>query len=370
MADTQDLSAPALVPRVADDRDSTTPAASKLNLSNIRRSLPPHIFEKDLTRSLYYFIVDAVVLLACFRAYSPDMSWPAYILYFNITGLFMWCMFVIGHDAGHGTFSDDKRVNACVGHLAHGPLLVPFWPWARSHALHHAYHNHKAKDRSHVWFTKEEEGWAALFKDYPALIPVSYGIGYLLMGYNDGSHYWPFSKLHPTTRDKLDCAFSSGVCVAFALLFRFIWGSNVWAAYFGPWLCYNTWLYAVTYLQHHGETTQVFGDGAWSFTRGAMETVDRVYDTVADGTLDAVMHNITDGHVVHHLFSTSIPHYNLIEATKIVKGQLGSSYKMVRAFPLKELLLDHWYSTRPHLVFTGTPDKEVWSVLPQAKKAE
>ena len=29
------------------------------------------------------------------------------------------------------------------------------------------------------------------------------------------------------------------------------------------------------------------------------------------GVLDKLMHNITNGHVVHHLFFTKIPHYNL-----------------------------------------------------------
>ncbi|KAJ3211881.1 hypothetical protein HDU67_004206, partial [Dinochytrium kinnereticum] len=214
---------------------------TKVNVAAIRKSLPPHLFEKDLYRSLFYFAVDTIVLATCFRSYSPDMSWPTYILFANITGLFMWNLFVVGHDAGHGTFSDNKVINGVFGHLAHGFLLVPFWPWARSHAAHHAFHQHKTKDRGHVWAVKGEEGLGGrILKDYPFFIPITYGIGYLLVGIDDGSHYFPWSKLHKTTRDRVDCTISALVCVVFGVTIYTALQSSFWAAYFVPWLIYNT----------------------------------------------------------------------------------------------------------------------------------
>ncbi|KAJ3100491.1 hypothetical protein HDU97_002172 [Phlyctochytrium planicorne] len=325
----------------------------RLNLSLIRKSIPQHLFEKDLHRSLFHLIVDFTVLLACFRAYSQDMSLLSYILYANVTGLFMWCLFVVGHDAGHGTFSDNKWVNVAVGHFSHGFLLVPWWPWAKSHAAHHAFHNHKDKDRGHTWFDITEEGVDKYFKDYPFFIPLSYGVGYLLLGINDGSHYFPWSKLHKTQRDRIECTVSALACFAWFFVLYSTLGKSIWAAYFGPWLIYNTWLYAVTYLQHHMEGTKVYGEETWSFTTGALETVDRIYDPLTGGSLDYVMHNITDGHVAHHLFSTSIPHYNLLEATRYIRPHLGNNYREVVGFPLLELLRDHWFTTRPLLVKMG-----------------
>ncbi|KAJ1541090.1 hypothetical protein HK405_010902 [Cladochytrium tenue] len=381
------LDADAGVPTTAPP--TTSQAPPPLTVSALRRALPPHVFKKDVARSHLYLIFDATAVLALLRLYATagTLSWAAYLLFYApVLGLAMWCLFVVGHDAGHGTFSESAVVNAVVGHAAHGFLLVPFWPWAHSHALHHAFHNHKDKDRSHVWFDVREEGWDAVFKDVPLFIPFEYGIGYLFLGYNDGSHYWPFSKLHATTKDRVQCAVSALVCLAFLAGFVAMWGRAFWGIYFGPWLVFNTWLYAVTYLQHHADRTRVFAGGAWTFLRGALETVDRVYDPYF-GVLDDVMHNITDGHLAHHLFSTSIPHYNLKDATRAIRplvereeerfaralaaaaatdasaGTNGDAtavslleeqevgmYRHVEGFPLLELLRDHWRATRRLLV--------------------
>jgi omega-3 fatty acid desaturase (delta-15 desaturase) len=69
----------------------------------------------------------------------------------------MWCIFVIGHDCGHTNFSNHKRLNDIIGHITHGSILVPFYPWALSHRRHHMFHNHIDKDYSYHWFPPGKE---------------------------------------------------------------------------------------------------------------------------------------------------------------------------------------------------------------------
>jgi hypothetical protein len=71
------------------------------------------------------------------------------------------------------------------------------------------------------------------------------------------------------------------------------------------------WLFIVTYMQHHHDDAKVYKEGAWNFLDGGLETVDRKMGW----GVDWLHHRITDCHLVHHLFFTQIPHYNLRKAT-------------------------------------------------------
>lgn len=119
----------------------------------------------------------------------------------------------------------------------------------------------------------------------------------------------------------IKCLISTSVVIA--------WGTAVFALcqwklstylyfYVAPLLVFGWWLVTVTYLQHHAPDTLVHDDSTWKFANAAFETVDREYGPL----IDSLSHHITDGHVVHHLFFTKIPHYNLAKATKAMRAYL------------------------------------------------
>lgn len=88
-----------------------------------------------------------------------------------------------------------------------------------------------------------------------------------------------------------------------------------------PLLVVNGFLVSITYLQHTHPSLPHYDLTEWDWLRGALATADRDY-----GVLNKVFHNITDTHVVHHLFS-NMPHYHAMEATKAVKPLLGAYYR-------------------------------------------
>lgn len=79
-------------------------------------------------------------------------------------------------------------------------MLVPFWPWAKSHKEHHKYHNHIHKDMSFPWFGRDQyneemSGFARFWLKTPLHPFTSYLFMYLMAGLFDGCHFNPFGEL-------------------------------------------------------------------------------------------------------------------------------------------------------------------------------
>eukprot|EP00483_Globobulimina_turgida_P002135 UN02137 len=131
---------------------------NKVKLSEIKKLIPPHCFEKKLLNSLFYMIVDMILLSSSFYTWQfvERYYFIFYIPFVICYGFIMWCLFVVGHDCGHGSFSNHSIINDICGHLCQVPLCVPYWPWAYSHSQHHKYHNHYEKDLSHKWNTQND----------------------------------------------------------------------------------------------------------------------------------------------------------------------------------------------------------------------
>lgn len=324
-----------------------------LNLTNLKKAIPREAFDKSLSRSLFYLFFDYGMWLGStylMHAFCNAPVWEtmefwqqalATLVFWNIAGFFMWGIFVVGHDCGHTNFSENQILNDIIGHICHGSILVPYYPWQLSHRRHHMYHNHVEKDYSHPWYTQErfdrpDEGMARVFHRNWWLIitfPI-YGWAVYLYGLPDGSHFFPFStqrmwKNTPTV-EYAKCLLSSSVVLAFvAAIYLFCGDFQTMTFYYlVPYFIQGWWLVTVTYLQHHNPDTVAYPDSEWKFVDAAFETVDRKFGY----GIDTLHHHITDGHVAHHLFFTKIPHYNLPIATKAIKDYmqlngLGHMYK-------------------------------------------
>ncbi|XP_047270676.1 omega-3 fatty acid desaturase, endoplasmic reticulum-like isoform X4 [Capsicum annuum] len=275
-------------------------------LSEIRSAIPKHCWVKNPWRSLSYVLRDVVVVSALLALALFLDNWKFWPVYWVLQGTMFWAFFVLGHDCGHGSFSDSAFLNSVVGHILHSFILVPYHGWRISHKTHHQNHGNVEADES-----------------------------------------WMSEKLYKN----LDFA---------TKFFRFKIPFPLLA--YPIYLVFVMWLDFVTYLHHHGYEQKLpwYRGKEWNYLRGGLTTIDRDY-----GIFNNIHHDIGT-HVIHHLFP-QIPHYHLVEATKAAKPVLGRYYREPKKSGLipfhlvgnlvKSMKQDHYVSDNGDIVFYQTDPK-------------
>nr|CAD1817554.1 unnamed protein product [Ananas comosus var. bracteatus] len=330
------------------------------------RGDPGALLGRDARRSLVYVARDAALVAALAGAAARIDGWALWPFYGLAQGTMFWALFVLGHDCGHGSFSNNATLNSVVGHLLHTFILVPYNGWRISHRTHHQNHGHVERDES--WHPLSEKTYRGL--DFVTQ-KLRYTLPFPLFAYplylwtrspgKRGSHFHPSSSLFQPN-EKYDVLIST-ICwflmVALLLGLAFLVGPvPVLKLYGVPYLVFVMWLDFVTYLQHHGHHDLPWYRGKeWSYLRGALTTVDRDY-----GWINNIHHDIGT-HVIHHLFP-QIPHYHLVEATRAAKPVLGKYYREPeKSGPLplhlfgvlmRSLRVDHFVSDVGDVVYYQT----------------
>lgn len=78
------------------------------------------------------------------------------------------------------------------------------------------------------------------------------------------------------------------------------WGIANVVKYYGiPWLFVNHWIAMITFLHHTDPTLPHYRGSAWSYTRGAVATLDRDFLGYAGRFF---FHDVSHYHIIHHLF--------------------------------------------------------------------
>ena len=103
--------------------------------------IPDHYFKSNTKTSLRYLLQSAliqffVVGIGLSIPFTSKMI-PIWIIYSLISGTTAMGFWVIAHECGHGAFSKNKTLETITGYLLHSLLLVPYFSWQRSHAVHH-----------------------------------------------------------------------------------------------------------------------------------------------------------------------------------------------------------------------------------------
>lgn len=268
---------------------------------------------------------------------------PLWLIYGIATGTIAMGCWVIAHECGHHAFHPNRRLESWIGFALHSLLLVPYFSWQRSHAIHHAHCNHLEKGETHVPPRDDSAsgritealrkrlglrlfGWFSLFSHLIIGWPL-----YLFLGATGGedygrptSHFFngvAYSKgktpLFPRTFRGLMVRSNLGVLAVLTMLGLLGWltsPARVLCVYGLPYAVINFWLITYTWLQHTDVDIPHFCSGQWTWAKGALQTVDRPYGPL----LNLLHHGIGSTHVCHHV-NSRIPHYNAWRGNALLK---------------------------------------------------
>lgn len=277
------------------------------------------------------------------------VGWSLYAFWMGTILTGPW---VLGHECGHGAFSPSQTFNDAVGFVVHQALLVPYFAWQYSHAKHHRRTNHLRDGESHVPSTARDNGLGAHLERHSLYAAWHEAMGdgafamfqiwsHLAVGWplyllglastgklkHDGTpldgaiadHFRPHSPMFPRKvgfKILLSTLTLVASIVALLYLGHSVGHLKVFLWYWCPYFVVNAWLVLYTWLQHTDPSVPHYGDGEWTWVRGALSTIDRSY-----GIFDLFHHTIGSTHVVHHLFH-EMPWYHAGQATVAVQAYL------------------------------------------------
>ena len=122
--------------------------------AEFRAVVPKHCFKRNTAKSLAYAAASVLQSAACVAVGCMiPLRWaaaPLWLAYAAVSGTVWTGMWVIAHECGHGAFSDNRRLQDAVGAPLHSALLVPYFSWQHSHAVHHSRTNHITEGETHV----------------------------------------------------------------------------------------------------------------------------------------------------------------------------------------------------------------------------
>jgi omega-6 fatty acid desaturase (delta-12 desaturase) len=315
-----------------------------MSVRELRGHLSPYR-RSSLARALLHLGVSAAVYAAAFYVAIAGSSILVRLVAGALAGLFSGNLFMIGHDACHGSYTRSKALNQVLGRIAFLPSYHPYSIWEHSHnRTHHVYTNLRGKD--FVWAPLSKGEYDAL----PAVGRLFYRAYRTPLGI---ALYYPLElwreRLFFPRREFLDrprrtytldsllvASFMTGQAAAIVLLGGpglGAWLSGVVLGVALPWLVFGWLIGFVVYFNHTHPAVIWFGDReAWSFHEGTLRgTVHLQFP----GWTRFFASNIM-AHLAHHV-EPRVPLVRLRAAQERLEELLPGQV-VVQAWSVKELL--------------------------------
>jgi omega-6 fatty acid desaturase (delta-12 desaturase) len=287
------------------------------NASQSSRTLiamvPNEYLKRDTLRAFAFLARDLALFVGC-GALILMSHWTIALVLSLVMGSVLVGIFVIGHDCGHRSFSNNTKINDWVGEIATGLALWPFHVWRLSHDIHHRHTHNIEKDIAWVPFTESKlrrlsSLQSAIYRHTRgglfftgSLFFTYYFIKDALRG-KKSRHFTPEQMpiVQKSLLITLLCFLAyAGLSVYLGGLFGFVF------LFLIPQLVYQFHLSTYTLFHHTHPDSPFLAAEEWSYEKGQLHSTIHVSYPRA---LEWLNHDI-NWHVPHHV-CVGIPHYHL-----------------------------------------------------------
>src|SRR5580704_10164266 len=108
----------------------------------LQKMLQPFTIERGIATPIIWFLLDWLVLGVSIASLLFVEAWWVKVFASLVAALWIARLFVIGHDACHGSYTPNKTLNKWIGRIAFLPSLTPYSLWEIGHNLaHHGFTN-------------------------------------------------------------------------------------------------------------------------------------------------------------------------------------------------------------------------------------
>ena len=288
----------------------------------LRACMPADSRRRSTAHAMRLFAATLTCYLATLAAIVVAPGWLSGFCLSLVAGFLIGVLFVIGHDACHGAFTDRPWLNAVLGRLAFLPSWHPYSGWEHAHnRVHHAWTNLRHKDYAWAPLSKEDYDALSCFgrwreRRYRSLF--GFGIYYFIEVYCKRT-LWPSRSFRGKT-NMFRLASDNGLVLAFiGLQSACLAAAVTWlnassrvaeVLVFGQWLPFLlfNWMLGFLIFLHHTHPQIPWFDRVedWSFYAGQIRGTAHV---VFPGSLNGLIQHIME-HTAHHA-DPRVPLYKL-----------------------------------------------------------
>jgi omega-6 fatty acid desaturase (delta-12 desaturase) len=302
----------------------------KQSLVSVREGLTSAVYENPNWKGLLYFSRDMILFIASVVGLWNLTEWYYLVPLWAIAGLSISGLFVLGHDAAHGSLFRNQTLSWWVGQLAMLPSMHAYHQWAYGHNRIH--HGHTVKlEADFVWHPvspAEYAKYSLIQKAFHRLYWSVLGAGpyYLIEIWLKGMVLYT-APTKGAGRDKWLMLSFGLISTALVVYFGgftdggFSWTAGLWMftkVQLIPFLIWNYTMGFTIYVQHINVKIP------WKFHKDWSPFYGQMLGTInyqVPKWYNFFIHNIYV-HVPHHVHMR-IPFYHLPLALEQIKSEYG-----------------------------------------------